>query len=146
MSTPCLPLQGMDKLAVNQGMEDLAVDELRQGMEVGRRPRQDAEDGGSCHQQELAVERMKVARAAGACPAGGGRGVNSLSLSQTLAVAKPLYHQWNRVWQAARFLPAPKLVSRQASRTCEIAVPHRPLMRPESPRRRFAPPRAPKLA
>jgi hypothetical protein len=71
----------MDKLAVNQGMEDLAVDELRQGMEVGHRPRQDAEDGGSCHQQELAVERMKVARAAGACPAGGGKGVNSLSLS-----------------------------------------------------------------
>jgi hypothetical protein len=41
-------LQGMDELIVNHGMEDLAIDELHQGMELDRRPHQDAEDGGSC--------------------------------------------------------------------------------------------------
>jgi hypothetical protein len=44
----------------------LAVDELLQGMEIGRCPCRNAEDGGSCQQQEIAIEWMKVARAAGA--------------------------------------------------------------------------------
>jgi hypothetical protein len=109
-------------------------------------------DGGSSsrHQQELTVERMKVDRAAGACPVGGGRGMNSLSfslsLSQTLAIAKTLYDQWNQVRQASRFVPTRKLVSHQASRARQMVVLHQPLARVESPRRCFAPPQAPKLA
>jgi hypothetical protein len=77
-------------------------------------------------------------RAAGACPVGGDRGVNSLSLSQTIAVVKTLYDQSNLAWQAVCFLPVPKLVLRQASRTQQMVVLHRLLACTESPQCRFA--------